>query len=93
MHITELLRRLKAPPVSARVAETRKLEDGTTIYIVVARLPDYPFGREKYVWYPITIDPTQNEIIDRDEIRAMLAHFWHSGLDFFADDAGPPLVH
>jgi hypothetical protein len=92
MNITELLERLKAAPVNARIAETRKLEDGTMIYLLVAHLPEFPFGREKFVWYPLAMEPGQT-LVDRDEIRAILARFWHSGVDFFGDDLCEPTLN
>jgi hypothetical protein len=57
-----LLRRLKGQPVNARVVEVRTLADGKTVHIVVANMPEFPFGRQKPVWYPITLEPGQEEV-------------------------------
>jgi hypothetical protein len=56
--------------------------------MLVARLPEFPFGKEKTVWYPLALEPGQT-FVDREEIRAILARFWHSGTDFFGDDLEP----
>jgi len=62
------------------VAEKREITSAKkTVYIFTAKLPEFPFGPNKWRWFPITVDQGQNEI-PREEIEAMLRHFWFANL-------------
>ena|ERR1700722_7783612 len=59
-----------------KVAETRKLEDGTEVKILTGTLPVFPHG-ERPTWYPLVILPGQ-ESVDMREVEAILRHFWNA---------------
>ena len=58
------------------VAETRTLENGTQVKILVGTLPVFPHG-SRPTWYPLVILPGQ-ELIDMREVEAILRHFWNA---------------
>lgn len=58
-----------------KVAETRKLESGIEVKILVGKLPLFPHG-ERPTWYPLVILPGQDSI-DMREVEAILRHFWN----------------
>jgi hypothetical protein len=58
-----------------KVAETRTLENGTQVKILVGTLPIFPHG-ERPTWYPLVILRDQ-ETIDMREVEAILRHFWN----------------
>lgn len=59
-----------------KVAESRTLENGTEVKILVGTLPVFPHG-ERPTWYPLVILPDQ-ETIDMREVEAILRHFWNA---------------
>ena len=59
-----------------RLAETRQREDGTTVKILVGKLPIFPHG-ERPTWYPLVLRRGQ-DTIDRKEVEAILRHFWNA---------------
>ena len=65
-----------------KVAETRKLEDGTEVKILVGKLPVFPHSARP-TWYPLVLTRGQTEV-DRREVEAILRHFWNAQLDFFS---------
>jgi hypothetical protein len=81
MAVTALLANLQKQ-AKVRVAETRKLEDGTEVRILVGTLPVFPHGKRP-TWYPLVLRPGQTEV-DRREVEAILRHFWNAQLDFFS---------
>lgn len=85
MPVNRLLAKLAK--IRVNVAETRTLPDGRTIYVLVAELPAFPFGRQQRVWYPLIIEPQQTDV-PREEVEAILRHLWHAEMDFFSDE--PP---
>ena len=62
-----------------KVAETRTLENGTEVKILVGTLPLFPHG-ERPTWYPLVILPGQ-ETIDMREVEAILRHFWNAQIN------------
>jgi hypothetical protein len=62
-----------------KVAETRQLENGTEVKILVGTLPVFPHG-ERPTWYPLVILPGQ-ESIDMREVEAILRHFWNGQIN------------
>ena len=59
-----------------KVAETRQLENGMEVKILVGKLPAFPHG-ERPTWYPLVILPDQ-DAIDMREVEAILRHFWNA---------------
>ena len=59
-----------------KVAETRRLENGTEVKILVGTLPLFPHG-QRPTWYPLVILPGQ-EAIDMREVESILRHFWNA---------------
>jgi hypothetical protein len=59
-----------------KVAETRKLESGIEVKILVGKLPVFPHG-ERPTWYPLVILPGQ-DTVDMKEVEAILRHFWNA---------------
>ena len=76
--ISALLASLKKQ-AKVKVAETRQLENGTEVKILVGTLPVFPHG-ERPTWYPLVILPGQ-ETIDMREVEAILRHFWNAQID------------
>jgi len=72
--LTSLQRQAKV-----KVAETRTLENGTEVKILVGTLPVFPHG-ERPTWYPLVILPEQ-ETIDMREVEAILRHFWNAQIN------------
>src|SRR5208282_4684070 len=62
-----------------KVAETRTLENGTEVKILVGTLPIFPHG-QRPTWYPLVILPGQ-ETIDMREVEAILRHFWNAQIN------------
>ena len=81
MAVSELLVNLQKF-AKVRVAETRKLENGFEVKILVGTLP-FPMNNKRPTWYPLVLSPGQTEV-DRREIEAILRHFWNAQLDFFS---------
>jgi len=69
--IASLLKSLE--PIREIKVEERIHSDGKHVYIFSAAYP-FPHVPEP-VWYPIVLNPGQEEIDDR-EIEAMLRHLW-----------------
>jgi len=59
-----------------KVAETRTLENGIEVKILVGTLPVFPQG-QRPTWYPLVILPDQ-ETVDMREVEAILRHFWNA---------------
>jgi hypothetical protein len=59
-----------------KVAETRKLENGMEVKILVGTLPIFPHGQCP-TWYPLVILPEQ-DTVDMREVEAILRHFWNA---------------
>lgn len=59
-----------------KVAETRKLENGIEVKILVGTLPVFPHGARP-TWYPLVILPGQTSV-DMREVEAILRHFWNA---------------
>jgi hypothetical protein len=59
-----------------KVAETRNLENGIEVKILVGTLPVFPHG-SRPTWYPLVILPGQ-ETVDMREAEAILRHFWNA---------------
>lgn len=59
-----------------KVAETRQLDNGIEVKILVGTLPLFPQG-ERPTWYPLVILPNQSTI-DMREVEAILRHFWNA---------------
>jgi hypothetical protein len=55
------------------------------LYLLSCKLPEFPFGDRKYVWYPLLLRENQTEI-DRHEVEAILRHLWHASTPFFDDE-------
>lgn len=62
-----------------KVAETRTLENGTEVKILVGTLPVFPQG-QRPTWYPLVILPGQ-ETVDMREVEAILRHFWNAQIN------------
>ena len=62
-----------------KVAETRKLDNGIEVKILVGTLPVFPTG-ERPTWYPLVILPDQ-ETVDMREVEAILRHFWNAQIN------------
>lgn len=87
MKLTDLLARLsKVKGVS--IAERIALPDGTETIMIVADLPEFPFGVGKKVSYPLVISPGQTDV-PRSEIDALLRRVWHLSLDWFNQPSEP----
>jgi len=91
MHLTELLKRLKK--IKVKLETTTHIEEsGQTVYLLVAVLPEFPFGRNKNRWYPLIVSAGQT-FIEPEEIDALLRHLWHGSSSEFRDTldkADPP---
>ena len=83
MRLTELLARLQRIK-GVQVAERRIQADGSTIYMIVADLPEYPFGKDKRAWYPLVVAENVDSV-PQAEIEAILRRFWHGSAEFFKD--------
>ena|ERR1700686_2804608 len=76
--VTELLANLQKQ-AKVKVAETRQLEDGTEVKILVGSLP-FP-NVIRPTWYPLVLRPGQ-DTVDMREVEAILHHFWNGQLTF-----------
>jgi hypothetical protein len=87
MSISSLLARLKND-ASIVVSEERKLPDGTVIYILEAPVTFYPHAPH-HLWYNLVVANGQTRV-EKEEIEAILRHFWHAEIDIdtWVDD--PP---
>ncbi len=73
MLVSDLLASL-AKLAKIEVAEARRLQDETTVHILVGRLPVFP-QNSKPTWYPLIVRKGQTHI-DPKEIEAIQRHFW-----------------
>jgi hypothetical protein len=71
--VSELLASLQKR-AKITVAETRILQDETTVHILVGRLPKFPHGG-KPTWYPLIVRKGQTHVDER-EVEAIQRHFW-----------------
>lgn len=62
-----------------KVAETRKLENGMEVRILVGKFPVFPHG-ERPTWYPLVTLPSQ-DTVDMREVEAILRHFWNAQIN------------
>ena len=63
-----------------RIAEQKILEDGRSIHVIEAVVPDFPFGKDRRVWYALVVSPNQTTV-PQSEIEAILRRLWHLGTD------------
>jgi hypothetical protein len=82
MNINLLLERLKE--LEIYVQEKREYPDGIRAFIFRAKLPKFPFGDQE-TWYTLILESGQ-DVVQREEIAALLRHFWHGSTLFFGDE-------
>ena len=89
--VSELLGKLEKL-AKIKVAETRILQDETTVHILVGRLPNFPHGGRP-TWYPLIVRKGQTHI-DHREVEAIQRHFWQFQLNLkTTTDTGKPHRH
>jgi hypothetical protein len=79
MAVSALLASLQKQ-AKVKVVETRTLEDGTQVKILVGTLPIFPHGGRP-TWYPLVLLPGEDSV-DMKEVEAILRHFWNAQLKF-----------
>ena len=79
MTVSALLASLQKQ-AKVKVAETRTLEDGTQVKILVGNLPLFPHGNRP-TWYPLVLLPGQSDV-SMKEVEAILRRFWNYQLKF-----------
>jgi hypothetical protein len=91
MNITEVLQRLKSHRID--VGRDTLQPDGTRIIIVGCALPEFPFGKNRFRYYTLTLSPGQTDVA-LEEREAMRRRLYHATTDIFGDDAAewPDLV-
>ena len=64
--------------------EERRFENGMRIIIMHAPLPVIPYRSGEFTWYPLVMEPNQEEVSMR-EIGVILRHFWKGQIELLND--------
>jgi hypothetical protein len=78
MQIAQLLARLRNE-ASVFVAEERRLQDGTVVYILGAHVAFFPLA-PRNVWCTLIQQPGF-DFVEEEEVESILRRFWHGEID------------